>query len=188
MPDSSLDRQLTDVREQVDENLARLREMQQVDVRERYEDRQRNIAVLAADQAAVDHALELWGRQAPSPQVYETRGEYQRRCARQHLVPFLPPGAELKGVPFSRATEEAGALRVLWPRLLREVRDAVWNPDTVPHGQFREVKQKEGGRERSEFVGPDHFIKEMKAPSREVVAFGDDRVSSMMWPMRRFHR
>jgi hypothetical protein len=83
---------------------------------------------------------------------------------------------------------ETDAFDILEPRLLRAVRQAAYDPTSVPIGQFRRVVEHDpnNGQKMVKFIGQRSFIDDFKAPVRRVISFltPHGRVNASGMPVR----
>lgn len=121
-----------------------------------------------------DTALAPIGMKAPPPTLGETADTYRREVYRQLKRSYLPPAHELykpnyRGMP-------ADALDVFGPQLLQACVAEYQNPAHLEPGELRPIEKRgPDGQKWIDWVGREHFTKQMMRPGRKVVQFITDR-------------
>jgi hypothetical protein len=123
-------------------------------------------------QAHADEAYSAFGDRAPIPLRGETTDGYRLRTAthlKQHSKAW-------KGVDLAKLIGNADAFDVAEKQIYADAALAAANPTDLQPGHLREIlKRGPGGRQISEFVGPNTFIRAMTRPARRVSAFNTQR-------------
>jgi hypothetical protein len=122
-------------------------------------------------QASVDSLYHQWSESPPIPNAEDSPSRYRRRLLRnmqEHLAPGDP--SSLTRAP-NLSREDNAALDVIEPRVRDAFAKAVRDPQTVPEGQFREIREDDPrtGQRISSFVGRESFVKQMGLPCSYVV-------------------
>jgi hypothetical protein len=122
-------------------------------------------------QAFYDEALRNVGVRVPGPVLGQTCNDYRRETLRNLKRTFLPQVHDLYRVQ-CRALP-ADALSILEPEILKACVTEADNPAHVPPGEIRKVERlDETGRVRCiDWIGQEHFTKQMTQPGRRVVSF-----------------
>jgi hypothetical protein len=122
-------------------------------------------------QAFYDEALRNVGVRVPAPLLGQSCNDYRRETLRAVKRTYLPQDHELYGVQ-CRALP-ADALAILEPQILKAAVTECNNPAHVPSGEIRKVERlDETGRVRCiDWIGQEHFTKQMTQPGRRVVSF-----------------
>ena len=118
-----------------------------------------------------DQTLRKIGAKAPQPVLGTSVNDYRRETLRNLKRTFLPAAHELsrpnyRGMP-------ADALAVFEPQLLTAVVAEANNPAHVPPGELKKIERLDdyGKVKCIEFVGQEHFTKQMSRPGRHVAQF-----------------
>ena len=120
-------------------------------------------------QRRYDDALQPWDMRAPGPTLGEDITAYRAKLAIL-AKKQLPPEHEMRKVQYRRLDTEI--FDNFEPQLLQAVRQAAYDPNTVPVGEFRVVPEVDAnGMKMNRFVGPESFVKQMGRPGRRVKSF-----------------
>jgi hypothetical protein len=120
-------------------------------------------------------ALRHVGVRVPGPVLGQTCNDYRRETLRQLKKTFLPEAHELYQVQYRGLP--ADALKIFEPQLLKACVTEANNPAHVPPGELKKIERlDETGRVRCiDWVGQEHFTKQMMRPGRRVISFTTDR-------------
>jgi hypothetical protein len=120
-------------------------------------------------QKRYDDALSPWDMRAPGPTLGEDITDYRAKLAIL-AKKQLPPDHAMRKVQYRRL--DSDVFDNFEPQLLQAVRQAAYDPATVPPGEFRVVPQIDSnGMKINTFIGPESFVKAMGRPGRRVVSF-----------------
>lgn len=122
-----------------------------------------------------DETLRHVGVRAPQPVLNQTVNDYRRETLRNLKRTFLPQNHPLYEVQFRQL--KADALGILEPQLLSAVVTEANNPCHVPAGKLKKVERLDqyGQVKTIDWIGRDHFVKQMMRPGRRVVSFRTDQ-------------
>ena len=121
-------------------------------------------------QERYNSAFEPWDRRADAPTIGADFYEYQRDLAVK-AKKYLPEDHQLRKLQYRRMPNDV--FQQFEPQLLKAVRDAAHDPDTVPLGQMRRVVEVDGntGMKIVKWIGRESFVKDMTRPGRRVASF-----------------
>jgi hypothetical protein len=120
-------------------------------------------------------ALRHVGVRVPGPVLGQTCNDYRRETLRNLKRTFLPPAHELYQVQYRGLP--AAALPIFESQLLKACVTEANNPAHVPAGELKKVERlDETGRVRCiDWIGQEHFTRQMMRPGRRVISFTTDR-------------
>jgi hypothetical protein len=150
---------------------------------------QANMEVCREYQAYYDEALcRRVGIQAPQPKAGQDVSDYRVETCRTFKRSFLPQNHSLYKVNYRGLRDDHVALRNFESQLLNACVVEAYNPNNVPLGTLKEVKELNsfGQTTSTRFIGQEHFTKlpnfgtDIRAsgghrPGRRVKAFKTDR-------------
>jgi hypothetical protein len=125
-------------------------------------------------QERYDSAFEPWDRRADAHTIGADFYEYQRDLAVK-AKKYLPEDHELRKLQYRRMPNDV--FQQFEPQLLKAVRDAAHDPDTVPLGQMRRVVEVDSntGMKIVKWIGRESFVKDMTRAGRRVLSFRTDQ-------------
>jgi hypothetical protein len=131
-----------------------------------------------------DATLRKVGMRAPQPTLGTTVNDYRREILRTIKRTFLPQNHPLyqinmRGLP-------SDALAALEPQVLTACEAEANNPAHVPPGELKKIERlDEYGKVRTiDFIGQEHFVKQMGRPGRFARLF-NERTKEWYPPVRR---
>jgi hypothetical protein len=120
-------------------------------------------------QLRYDDALSPWDMRAPGPTLGEDITEYRAKLAIL-AKKQLPEGHEMRKVQYRRL--DTDIFDRFEPGLLQAVRQAAYDPTSVPAGEFRRVVEVDSnGMKMVRWIGQESFVKAMGRPGRRVLSF-----------------
>jgi hypothetical protein len=122
-------------------------------------------------QAYYDESLRNVGVRVPAPLLGDTVNSYRRETLRNLKRTFLPEVHPLYAVQCRKLP--ADALSILEPEILKACVTEANNPAHLEPGELKKVERlDETGRVRCiDWIGQEHFTKQMTQPGRRVVSF-----------------
>lgn len=118
-----------------------------------------------------DQTLRKVGAKAPQPVLGQNVDDYRRETLRTLKRTFLPENHPLYQVQFRGLRSDALPVfeQQLFPAVIQEAN----NPAHVPVGELKKIERlDEYGKVRCvEFVGQEHFTKQMSRRGRRVIKF-----------------
>jgi hypothetical protein len=119
-----------------------------------------------------DNHLRDVGARVPEPTLGQHPNDYLRESCRTFKRSFLPPNHDLYQVQWRGLRGDA--LDALVPQLMTACKAEANNPNTVPPGEFRQVKVHNpytGRVDAIKFIGPECFTKQLGRPGRPIKSF-----------------
>jgi hypothetical protein len=120
-------------------------------------------------QAKFDRWAQNYGTRAPSFAVDQTANDYVRETCVKFKRGFLQPDHQYYKIQYRSLSPDV--LERFVPQLLDACAKEAYNPATVPPGQFREIRKidPKTGQQVNEFVGREHFTKQMGRAGRRAI-------------------
>jgi hypothetical protein len=122
-----------------------------------------------------DATLRKVGMRAPQPTLGTTVNDYRRETLRTIKRTFLPQNHPLYQVQMRALKSDA--LQALEPQVLQACVTEANNPAHVPAGELRKIERlDEYGKVKTiDWIGREHFTRQMTRPGRRVVSFRTDQ-------------
>jgi hypothetical protein len=120
-------------------------------------------------QARADSVFQEWGFRAPAPPLGQDPEEYRRdlciMAKRQ-----IPYGHEMRIKNLRKLPRDV--FEAFEPQIYNACREAAKSPDSAAPGEMRRVERTDSnGLKFVEWLGREHFVKDMGRPGRRVVSF-----------------
>jgi hypothetical protein len=121
-------------------------------------------------QANYDETLRQIGMRAPQPVIGQSPDDYRRETLRQLKKTYLQ-NHELYRV--NMRSLRSDALQAFEPQVLSAVLTEAVNPNNVPKGELKQVKELNvfGQVSAIKFIGQESFVKQLGRPGRRVASF-----------------
>ena len=125
----------------------------------------------------IQEQLDPWfsrvGLRAPEPIAGQTANDYLVEQCRFLKREFLPQNHQYYKINWRGLRNDSAILNNLVPQLLNHVVTEAFNPNNVEPGELRkmEVKDEYGQLKFVQFIGPEHFVKQMGRCGRRVTSF-----------------
>ncbi len=117
---------------------------------------------LREEQADVDTLFAIHGLSAPPARADSSVNGYRRALAPM-LARYLPDGHTLRALEWSDIPSDA--LPIFYSQLKAAVQESAFRPDSVPPGKMeKRIRRDQSGREVTEWIGQDSFVKDFAPP------------------------